>query len=103
MPNPSSLGMTSTPTTPWTMLSPSPQTMTSRKRRSSRPTTFSVRTVMNPLRRTRGPCECDDCYECDERRGNEDDDDSDLINSYGYKPRPIFRGTGPTYLGLELE
>src|SRR6266487_1851586 len=50
-----------------------------------------------------GPCECDDCYECDERRGNEDDDDSDLINSYGYKPRPIFRGTGPTYLGLELE
>jgi hypothetical protein len=30
-------------------------------------------------------------------------DDSVHINSYSYKPNPVFRGNGPVYLGMELE
>ena len=43
-------------------------------------------------------CDCDDCR---------DDDDlvdfGGLVHDYGYKPRPIFHGAGPLYLGPEIE
>jgi len=47
---------------------------------------------------------CDDEDEDDEddERGD-DEPDGDLINSYSYKPVPVFHGTGPLFLGLELE
>lgn len=31
------------------------------------------------------------------------DDDSGLINSYSYKPEPVFHGDGPLFLGTEIE
>ena len=54
---------------------------------------------------------------CDEDDEDDDDDDDDaddedddgygasgrLIHGYGYKPYPVFHGTGPLFLGLELE
>lgn len=39
------------------------------------------------------------CDQCHAERGGE----SDHIHGYSYKPSPEFRGTGPLYLGLELE
>jgi hypothetical protein len=39
-------------------------------------------------------CECEDC-----RR----DILSDLVHDYDYKPRPVFHGTGPLFLGPEIE
>lgn len=56
--------------------------------------------------------ECSDCgntiYGEDEDHTceyDEDDDEpnSDYIHSYGYKPRPVFFGMGPIFLGFELE
>lgn len=52
--------------------------------------------------------ECDECGECyHEDEGHScdygDDDDSNTIKSYGYKPNPIFHGQAPYYLGIELE
>jgi hypothetical protein len=40
-------------------------------------------------------CECGDCY------GN--DNGSEWIHDYSYRPRPVFHGEGPRFLGLELE
>lgn len=40
------------------------------------------------------PCNCGRCYECRSRF---------RIHNYSYKPRPIFHGDGPLYLGLECE
>ena len=42
---------------------------------------------------------CHHCYEEEE----EDYERSDLINSYDFKPRPVFYGKGPYYMGVELE
>jgi hypothetical protein len=43
-------------------------------------------------------CDCDDCR---------DDDDlvdfGGLVHDYSYKPRPVFHGTGPLFLGPEIE
>jgi len=39
-------------------------------------------------------CDCEDCH---------DDYDDGLIHSHDYKPRPVFHGTGPLYLGPEIE
>ncbi|MGH3630679.1 MAG: hypothetical protein ACRDR6_15405 [Pseudonocardiaceae bacterium] len=39
------------------------------------------------------------CPRCEGYR----DDTGGLINSYAYKPRPVFHGEGPMFLGLELE
>lgn len=44
------------------------------------------------------PCDCEEC-----RYRANSDNDSDCIHDYGYKPMPIFYGTGPLYLGMELE
>lgn len=45
---------------------------------------------------------CESCY--DDRWNDDDDPDQcDLINSYGYAPTPRFHGDGPVFLGLELE
>ena len=43
-------------------------------------------------------CECDDC--CDE---DVDEDLGGLVHDYEYKPRPMFHGTGPLFLGAEIE
>ena len=40
------------------------------------------------------PCSCGSCSECRDRAN---------IHSYSYKPTPLFKGTGPLYLGLECE
>lgn len=48
--------------------------------------------------RGNGECQCGDC-----RARRREDSCSHLINSYSYKPIPIFHGVGPTYLGVELE
>jgi len=61
-------------------------------------------------------CACDECGDCGDQpcTCNESTDtptlfqrpdvrsDDDLF-SYGYRPRPIFNGTGPVFLGMELE
>lgn len=39
------------------------------------------------------------CYSCDDERSS----DSEYIHDYSYKPKPIFRGNGPRYFGVELE
>ena len=41
-----------------------------------------------------------DCGYCDDCRP---DSDRYPVHSYDYKPRPIFRGTGPLFLGAEIE
>ena len=43
----------------------------------------------------RDGCFCEDCY--DDLRP------AQVIHDYGYKPDPIFHGTGPRYFGVELE
>lgn len=47
------------------------------------------------------------CLGCRASRGDDGDDDDEyprnLINSYMFKPAPVFHGDGPTWLGLELE
>jgi hypothetical protein len=57
-------------------------------------------------------CVQDNVYDCDECgtevwSGNDhecDDDDSrNVIHSYGYKPDPVFFGTGTYHMGFELE
>lgn len=45
--------------------------------------------------------EGDYCSSCEPE--HEDLSCAGLINDYGYKPPPRFHGTGPLYLGLELE
>ncbi len=48
---------------------------------------------------------CNDCYD-DVGDDNEEDDNRDIINNYGYKPRPIFfkiSNNDNVYLGIELE
>jgi hypothetical protein len=49
---------------------------------------------------------CDDTY-CSTCYGDRDDADQDeddiTIHNYGYKPSPIFYGTGDRYFGVELE
>lgn len=43
---------------------------------------------------------CDDCTESDDY----DHGDGDYgLEDYGYQPSPIFHGTGPLFMGLELE
>ncbi|GIF47504.1 hypothetical protein Afe04nite_20430 [Asanoa ferruginea] len=42
-------------------------------------------------------CDCGYCSDCSP------DDDRYPVHSYDYKPRPIFRGTGPLFLGAEIE
>jgi hypothetical protein len=39
----------------------------------------------------------------DEPGGEDDDGEGGRIHDYGYKPWPLFHGTGPLFLGLELE
>jgi hypothetical protein len=48
----------------------------------------------------RGPddCDCDDC-----RDAEDDDDRGGLVHDYDYKPQPVFHGTGPLFLGPEIE
>ncbi|WP_328469105.1 amidoligase family protein [Actinoplanes sp. NBC_00393] len=45
------------------------------------------------------PCDCGNCDDCDQR----DRDFGGLIHDYGYRPRPVFYGDGPLYLGPEIE
>jgi hypothetical protein len=48
-------------------------------------------------------CCCDDC-DCDDCR--DDDDPAEfggLVHDYYYKPRPVFHGAGPLFLGPEIE
>ena len=40
-------------------------------------------------------CDCDDCRDDDSRGG--------LVHDYEYKPWPVFHGTGPLFLGPEIE
>ena len=51
--------------------------------------------------------ECQNCgyeyYEDDGHECDEDESGSRWIHSYGFKPRPIFFGSAPYHLGLELE
>ena len=58
------------------------------------------------------PCVRDNVYDCDECgsevwSGNdhdcEEDNRSTIIHSYGYKPNPIFFGSGTYHMGFELE
>jgi hypothetical protein len=46
-----------------------------------------------------GCCDPDDC-DCGDCRA---DSWSDLIHDYDYKPAPVFHGTGPLFLGPEIE
>ena len=49
---------------------------------------------------------CDDTAdEVDDDTDDDGDDepDGELVQDYGYKPYPVFHGTGPLFLGLELE
>jgi hypothetical protein len=48
-----------------------------------------------------GCCDPDDC-DCDECRDN-DRDFGGLVYDYAYKPYPVFHGTGPLFLGPEIE
>jgi hypothetical protein len=43
----------------------------------------------------RDRCSCDECLDRDEFGG--------LIHDSGYKPRPVFHGTGPLFVGAEIE
>jgi hypothetical protein len=45
-------------------------------------------------------CDCDDCRDDDDDDG---DDFDGLVNDYSYKPCPVFHGTGPLFLGPEIE
>ncbi len=50
-----------------------------------------------------GCCDPDDC-DCDDCRGADDlADFGGLVHDYSYRPRPIFYGTGPLFLGPEIE
>jgi hypothetical protein len=40
-------------------------------------------------------CECEDC--------TDSGDYGPLVHDYSYKPRPVFHGTGPVFLGPEIE
>lgn len=46
-----------------------------------------------------GCCDPDDC-DCDDCR---DDQLGGLVYEYSYKPHPVFHGTGPLFLGAEIE
>jgi hypothetical protein len=49
-------------------------------------------------------CGTYDCTDDEEDEEEEDDDDSGgLLHDYDYKPRPVFHGTGPVFLGVEIE
>lgn len=52
-----------------------------------------------------GYCDCTDNDNDFDFEYNDDDDfrSDRLINDYSYKPRPIFNGEGPLYLGAEIE
>lgn len=39
----------------------------------------------------------------DDDSDGSDDDGSETIRYHGYKPRPVFHGDGPVFLGMELE
>jgi hypothetical protein len=43
-------------------------------------------------------CECEDC-----RPGEDFVDFGGLVHDYSYKPRPVFHGQGPLFLGPEIE
>ncbi|GAA4609572.1 hypothetical protein BJY16_007391 [Actinoplanes octamycinicus] len=45
------------------------------------------------------PCECGDCGYCDDAGTSFDG----LVRPYDYRPRPVFHGTGPLFLGPEIE
>jgi hypothetical protein len=45
------------------------------------------------------PCDCGDCAECDEQ----DSPSDGLIHPFDYRPRPVFHGAGPLFLGPEIE
>ena len=51
--------------------------------------------------------ECDDCgserWDSDDHECEEGNDSRNLIHSWGYKPNPIFFGTGTYHMGFELE
>jgi|tagenome__1003787_1003787.scaffolds.fasta_scaffold20798803_2 hypothetical protein len=49
-----------------------------------------------------GCCDPDTCT-CDDCRDYDDLDFDGLVHDYSYKPRPVFHGTGPLYLGPEIE
>ncbi|GIJ49377.1 hypothetical protein Val02_62630 [Virgisporangium aliadipatigenens] len=62
----------------------------------------------NPIERrcANGCCDPYDCDCSDCRPDDDDDDDEDsggLVHDYDYKPYPDFYGTGPLFLGLEVE
>ena len=44
-------------------------------------------------------CDCGNCDECDDRST----DFSGLVHDYSYRPRPVFHGSGPLFLGPEIE
>lgn len=49
---------------------------------------------------------CDDSYSCDCpdcRDDSDEESDDTVINSYSYRPMPVFYGQGPLFLGVELE
>ena len=43
------------------------------------------------------------CYRCRDNEDEDYSDDCDLIKGCNYKPTPEFHGTGPYYMGMELE
>ncbi|MEU4428863.1 hypothetical protein AB0F81_50335 [Actinoplanes sp. NPDC024001] len=45
------------------------------------------------------PCVCGNCDDCDERGS----DFGGLVHDYAYRPLPVFHGTGPLFLGPEIE
>lgn len=51
--------------------------------------------------------ECDECgserWDSDDHECEDYNDSRNLIHSYGYKPNPIFFGTGTYHMGFELE
>jgi len=47
-------------------------------------------------------CCSDDC-DCSDCRDDDDDDRGGLVYDYDYKPSPVFHGTGPLFLGPEIE
>jgi hypothetical protein len=51
---------------------------------------------------TNGCCDPDNCS-CDDCRGYDLAGFAGLVHEYSYKPRPVFHGTGPLYLGPEIE
>ena len=46
---------------------------------------------------------CEDCCEWGRTRSHECFRDRTGINSYSYKPEPVFYGNGPAFMGIELE